>query len=127
MRGRVILLAFGILSTLATMFPPRVAENGEAVSRGFLFWNVSEAQVLSGRQRLNGQIYESHQDVRCRIDVARLVTELLFLVSAASVGILLMSILSDDQSPFRQDHPSADESDPLAGVDSSFSGFVDRF
>ncbi|MDF1745046.1 MAG: hypothetical protein P1V19_15215 [Gimesia sp.] len=94
----VIVLFTSALVCLLLLFPPRTmgtVTSLKSVSRGFLFGDVYLTSVPNGYQaNEKGHNVLVYTNVFCRIDVTRLVMELMVVLSVATLLALFLNLRS---------------------------------
>ncbi|MFK7777097.1 MAG: hypothetical protein QM501_03090 [Gimesia sp.] len=100
-KRKIIAILASALLCLVVLFPPRMIGTTmiSSVSRGFLLGDVYHANVPSGYQS-NGKGHHVmfYTTVSCRIDVTRLVMELIVVLSAATTFALCLNLRSGKPS-----------------------------
>ena len=94
---KVIAILASVLFCLLLLFPPRATGTtmSNSVSRGFLFGDIYHTSVPHGyHQNGKGQNVMSYAQASCRIDVTRLVMELMVVFSAVTTLVLILNLRS---------------------------------
>jgi len=94
---KVIAFFTSALVCLLLLFPPRTTGTTSlsSLSRGFLWGDIYRAEVPGGYQaNEHGHNVMVHATVPCRIDVTRLVMELMVVFSAATLLVCLLNLRS---------------------------------
>lgn len=107
--NRYVVAGLAIVAALC-LFPPRLLPDGinlpEEPSRGFLFYGVNSAEIPTAWSETNGhRKVVGRTEARCRVDIGRLLAEILFVMSATFV----LGTLDSGLTPERKSTPANDD------------------
>ncbi|QDT39971.1 hypothetical protein Pan241w_00240 [Gimesia alba] len=98
---KIIAILTSALLCLVVLFPPRIIGTTmiRSVSRGFLLGDVYHTKIPSGyRSNGKGHHVTTFSISSCRIDVTRMIMEMIVVISAATAFALCLNLRSGKPS-----------------------------